>query len=98
MLTDERSARFHRVIEAWTKQNLAAIDEVMAPDVVYHMPPFPDFSGTEPLRRFIANFRRAFPDDFQVTIEEELAAGDTTVHRWSVGGTYSVYRTRLSGQ
>lgn len=88
MSPEERTAKFRRFIEAWTQRNLATVEEVMAPDVVYHMPPFPDFQGTEPLRRFITEFRQAFPDDFQVAIEEDLASGEVTVHRWSVSGTY----------
>ena len=31
---------------------------------------------------------KAFPDDFEVAIEEDLASGDVTVHRWSESGTY----------
>ena len=88
MSPEERSAKFRRFIEAWTQRNLATVEEVMAPDVVYHMPPFPDFQGTEPLKRFITDFHAAFPDDCQVVIEEDLASGEVTVHRWSVSGTY----------
>ncbi len=88
MSPEERNAKFRRFIEAWTQRNLATVEEVMAPEVVYHMPPFPDFQGTEPLKRFITEFHQAFPDDFRVAIEEDLASGEVTVHRWSVSGTY----------
>ncbi len=36
----------------------------MALEVVHHMPPFPDLRGPKPLKRFIKEFRQAFPDDF----------------------------------
>ena len=80
MSPEEHTAKFRRFIEAWTQRNLAAIDEVMAPEVVYHMPPFPDFQGTEPLKRFITDFHSAFPDDFRVAIEENLASSEAGSH------------------
>ncbi len=88
MESDERITNFRKFIEAWTKHNLAVVDELMAPDVVYHMPPFPDFSDTGSLKQFITSFYQAFPDDFQLSFEEDLVAGNTTVHRWAVSGTY----------
>ncbi len=60
----------------------------MALEAVYHMPPFPDLRGPKPPKRFITEFRQAFPDDFQVAIEGDLASGDVTVHRWSVSAIY----------
>ena len=89
MASEERAAKFRRFIDAWTDRKLERVDEVIASNAVYHMPPFPDFQGTKPLKRFITDFRQAFPDDFQVTIEEDLAAGEVTMHRWSVSGTYT---------
>jgi SnoaL-like domain len=48
MGSDERITKFRKFIEAWTKHNLAVVDELMAPDVVYHMPPFPIFQTQDP--------------------------------------------------
>jgi SnoaL-like polyketide cyclase len=86
--TELRIAQFRRFIQAWTEGNLATVDELMAPNVVYHMPPFPDFSGTEDLKQFISSFHSAFPNDLQVFFDEDLAAGDATVHRWNVSGSF----------
>ena len=97
MAAEERIAKFRKFIEAWTRHNLGTVDEIMVPDVIYHMPPFPDFSGTEPLKRFITSFHQAFPDDFQLSFDEDLAAGDATVHRWNVSRTYSGRSPLLPG-
>src|SRR4051794_25561528 len=89
MAAEGRIGRFRRFIEAWTKGNLATVDELAAPAVIYHMPPFPDLSGTGPLKRFITDFHAAFPEDFQVSFDEDLAVGDATVHRWNVSGRFT---------
>lgn len=89
MPADERIARFRRFIEAWTKGSLATVDELMLPDAVYHMPPFPDLSGTGELKQFIANFHAAFPENLRVAFEEDISTGNVTVHRWNVSGTFS---------
>jgi SnoaL-like polyketide cyclase len=89
MALEEKALKFRTFVEAWTKRRLDAVDEMLGSNVVYHMPPFPDFQGTEPLKQFIANFHAAFPNDFQVFVDEDLAVGNATVHRWHVSGTYS---------
>jgi SnoaL-like polyketide cyclase len=86
---EARIAKFRKFIEAWTKGNLSTIDMFMAPEAVYHMPPFPDFAGADSLKPFIANFHQAFPEDLQVFFDEDLVSGNATVHRWNVSGTYS---------
>src|SRR4051812_35633672 len=79
MASEARIKKFRGFIEAWTKRDLARVDELLAPNAIYHMPPFPDFSGTGPLKQFIADFHQAFPDDFRVTFDEDLEAGSMTV-------------------
>ena len=88
MQAENRITRFRRFIEALTKGNLSTVDELMAPNVVYHMPPFPDFAGTEGLKQFISGFYSAFPNDLHVVFDEDLVAGDATVHRWNVSGSF----------
>ncbi|MBV8094800.1 MAG: ester cyclase [Acetobacteraceae bacterium] len=88
MQATDRITGFRRFIEAWTQGNLSAVDELMAPNVVYHTPPFPDFSGTEGLKQFISGFYSAFPNDLQVVFDEDLVAGDATAHRWNARGSF----------
>jgi len=89
MTAEERIDRFRRFIEAWTTGNLGTIDEMMAPDAVYHMPPFSDLSGTGQLKQFITDFHAAFPESVQVYFDEDLIAGEATVHRWNVSGIFT---------
>jgi predicted ester cyclase len=42
--------------------------------------------GPEDVKRFIGEFRQAFPD-FHSTIEEQIAEGDKVVTRWTIRGT-----------
>ena len=88
MQSEERSTKFRTFVKAWTEANLAAVDEVMAPNVIYHIPPFPDLSDAGSVKQFIASFNQAFPDDFHISFDEDLVAGNTTVHRWTGSGTF----------
>ncbi len=89
MSTEENKALARRIIEeAWSQGNLAAVDELMAPDYVGHhslvgnRPP-----SRELYKQFIVRTRTAFPD-FHATIEDQIAEGDLVVTRWSVQGTH----------
>jgi len=74
------------VAEVLNNGNLAAIDEIMAPTYVGHVPGFPpsDRNGDKQL---IGMFRSAFPD-LQFTIEDQIAEGDKVVHRLTAVGTH----------
>lgn len=49
--------------EAWLNGNVDALDEVDAPDVVYHLtPPTPDIKGRDALKQYITASRKAFTD------------------------------------
>jgi hypothetical protein len=88
-LEEARHATYHRFIEAWTRRNLAAVDDLFTANAVYHVPPFPDLPGTAALKEFILSFNRAFPEDLGVVFDEELGREDVTVHRWTVSGTFA---------
>ena len=62
-------------------------DEVISPDYVSHFFP-PDLPpGPEGVRRFVAAFRRAFPD-IHVTCDQIIAEGDIATSRITVRATY----------
>ena len=88
MQTEHRITRFRNFITAWTKGNLDAVDQLMTPNAVYHIPPFPDFWGADALKQFIGGFYSAFPHDLEVSFDEDINAGDVTVHRWSSSGSF----------
>lgn len=79
--------RPHR--EVFNHGNLAAADEIFAPDFVWHSPGIPPDlpKGPEGVKRFAAGLRTAFPD-YQLTAEDTVAEGDRVVNRWVMRGTH----------
>jgi predicted ester cyclase len=87
MSGEEIKANARRIIdEAWNKGNLEVWDEIYTADYVRHKSPFPDIEGSEAAKQFIVDCRTAYPD-FQLTIDEIIAEGNTIVTRWTYQGT-----------
>lgn len=87
MATEELKAKMRRLYEeGWNKGNLAVLDEVYAPNVVWHHPTAPqtDLAGT---KAFVAGALAAYPD-MHYTLDDVLAAeGDKVVVRWTCHAT-----------
>lgn len=84
-MTAENKARSRRVFEEITSQgNLAAVDEVFAPEFVNEGLGVVGPSG---VKQMVAMLRNAVPD-LQVTVEEQYAEGDTVVSRVTYRGTH----------
>ena len=62
------------------------LEEVYAPDLVWHEPDR-DIRGSEEARRFLGAYKTAFPD-LHATVEDVIAEGDKVVTRWTVRGTH----------
>jgi predicted ester cyclase len=62
------------------------IDEVYAPDVVWHNPD-QDVHGIEEAKQFIGMYKTAFPD-LNITVEDVVAEGDKVVTRVTIRGTH----------
>jgi steroid delta-isomerase-like uncharacterized protein len=74
-------------LEIWNDGNLDLVDELYAPDFVWHVVDIgEDVVGTAAFKEMVTSFRTAFPD-IQVTFDEVLVAGDKTVLRWTMTGT-----------
>ena len=75
--------------EAWNKGNLAAIEELVAPDAMDHDPARPSDlpQGREGLRQAVSMYRAAFPD-LTLSIDELFAHEDKIVWRWRSEGTH----------
>lgn len=74
------------VEEFWNEGNLAAVDELMAPDVTIQLPSGERVSR-EGLKAFATAFRAAFPD-WHATIEEMVAQDEQVAERWTGRGTH----------
>jgi predicted ester cyclase len=85
---EENKAIFTRYLEeAWNQSNLEVVDEIFDRYVSHQ----PDGSvlerGPEDVKRFVGEFREAFPD-LRLIIEEQIAEGDKVVSRGTIRGTH----------
>lgn len=72
--------------EVWTRGNLAAVDEIFAPEFIGHHPGQPDWIGPEGVKQAVSRTRSAFPD-FAETVEDVVTEGDRVVTRFTASGT-----------
>ena len=87
MSTEENKAKVRRIIEeVWNRGNLAILDELIAPNCVFH-DPRSTLHGPEGIKRYVMMYRIAFPD-VHFTIDDLIAEGERVVIRWTVTGTH----------
>jgi steroid delta-isomerase-like uncharacterized protein len=86
-MSEQNKAVARGVLEAWTRGDLDALDDLVAPDSVDHdaYNPFHD-EGLAGLKKLIQMYRSAFPDS-SFTIEDQVAEGDLVATRWTAHGT-----------
>ena len=87
------SAQNKQVVEdfiqaLFTRGELEAVDEYLAPEFVDHNPSIPGQAGDrESMRSAGAVFRAAFPD-WRSTVEDLIAVDDKVVERFTARGTH----------
>jgi steroid delta-isomerase-like uncharacterized protein len=88
-LSEENKAIVRRQEEELFRQgNLAAADDIYAPDYVGHDPSNPeDIKGLEAAKQAASDYRKAFPD-LRVTVEHLIAEGDKVAARLRFRGTH----------
>jgi steroid delta-isomerase-like uncharacterized protein len=87
MSTEENKVNERRLVEeGWNQGNIAVFDELFAADYLGHDPSGP-MHGPEGFKQFYATYRTAFPDT-HLTIEDQIAEGDTVASRWTATGTH----------
>jgi steroid delta-isomerase-like uncharacterized protein len=87
MSTEDNKATVRRYFEeVFNQGNLALVDELNAPNFIYHDPVVPDVRTLEDYTQWFTAIRGAFPD-FHVTIEDMIAEGDQVVVRYTWRGT-----------
>jgi steroid delta-isomerase-like uncharacterized protein len=90
MSIDENMAIVRRYAEeGWGKQNLAVVDELVAPDMVDDNPigVMQQQQGIQGVKNTILRLQSAFPQ-FSMTIDDLFAAQDKVVLRWTIRGTH----------
>ena len=86
MSAEEPTALAHRFhTDIFQGGDLAAADELCAPDFAWHTPGVPQ--GAAGVKQMATLYRTAFPD-LRLTHEDTVAAGDKVVIRWTVVGTH----------
>lgn len=85
MSLEENKAIVRSWIEAFNKRNLALLDELHAPDFVYHTR---QQQGLESIKQSYTMFYKGFPD-VHATIEDVIAEGDKVWIRATVTGTHT---------
>ena len=88
MSAERNKATFRRYVEeVGNEGNLDLAEEIFERYRAHQ----PDGSvlerGPEDVKRFMGEFRRAFPD-FRSTVEDQIAEGDKVVTRWTMRGTH----------
>ncbi len=90
-MSEENKAILRRVNEeVFSQGNLDLVDELLSPDYVLHDPGLPggELRGTDSFRQqWVSMFRNAFPD-LQLSVEDQIAEGDTVVTRYTGRGTH----------
>ena len=86
MSTEENKALARRSWEIVSPDNLDLIEEVYAPDLVWHEPD-QDIRGYEQAKQFVSSFFAAMPD-INITVEDLIAEGEKVVSRYTIRGTH----------
>ncbi|HKZ86060.1 MAG TPA: ester cyclase [Anaerolineae bacterium] len=91
MSTEENKAFARRAYDAFNQGlrtgNLAALDEVIAGNMVDHNPAPGQGPGLEGAKQVFTQFFAAFPD-LQFTVEDMIAEGDKVASRITARGTH----------
>ena len=87
MSTEENKALVQRLFEAYNKHNLAGVEELCAPDYVFHGPAAFGDMDLAGLKQLYTAPLTAFPDA-HLLVEDLIAEGDKVVHRATLRGTH----------
>jgi steroid delta-isomerase-like uncharacterized protein len=89
MSNDENKAIFQRLVDdLWKNRNLAAADELFAPNAPNHIPIVPDLpAGPAGAKTLASLFHMAFPD-LKVSVDRVHAMGDRVAGRLFEEGTH----------
>jgi steroid delta-isomerase-like uncharacterized protein len=84
---EELKDAYRRIIDAISRGDADALDELVAPEIVDHNPVPDQAPGREGFRQWLAAVRTAFPD-FRGTVEDVIAEGDRVAARVTWEGTH----------
>lgn len=87
MSADPKDVEIRIPLEVFNQGKLEVIDEVMAPDMIEHMPTPPGMpTGIEGFKIFVRGFREAFPD-LHYEVVQHFSDGDMVTAVAEASGT-----------
>src|SRR5690349_7010073 len=87
MSTEDNKTLYRRLLEeVMNQRNLVLVDELCAPDFVYHRAST-TMQGREPFKQFLSIYLTASPN-LHFTIEDQVADQDKVVTRYTGRGTH----------
>ena len=87
-MSEQNKALTRRVIEEIVnKGNFKLLGDLLSPEYAYFEPTVGSLRGSERYKTLVTMYRNAFPD-MKLTIDEQVAEGDTVVTRWTAEGTH----------
>jgi steroid delta-isomerase-like uncharacterized protein len=87
MSLEANKALVRRYVDSWNRNDLAALDEIVAEDVIDHGAYAGQPAGREGYRDFYRYWQRCFPG-FQCTLQDLVAEGDRVAMRWTFSGRH----------
>ena len=88
MVEEKNKEVERRVFEELNKGNWSAIDDLFAPDYVYHGPAGMEARGPDGFKQLMTTMKAAFPD-FTMTVHDVMAEGDMVAARATYSGTHT---------
>jgi len=88
MTTEQNKAIVRRFFEAFEADNQTALKDVLAVDVVAHLPGMPGPQNRETILQGVRMFNAAFSDR-EFTIDELIAEGDKVATRTTMRATHT---------
>ena len=87
-MSEQNKAVVRRFLEAITKQDMAALGQVVDANIVIHSPPgMPTLRGLDALKQALFGFSSGALD-LRATVEDALAEGDKVAARITLRGTH----------
>ena len=88
MSAEKNKAIIHRLVRAEEIGDFTTVDELTAPNYVYHNPANPEVrTHEEHKQKVLVGLRTAFPD-LKIVIEDTIAEGNKVVIRFTFRGTH----------
>lgn len=87
-MSEANKALVRRIIEEVVNTgDFSSLDEFVSSDYTYFEPTLGTMTGRDGYGTLVSMYRSAFPD-MVLTVDQQIAEGDTVVTRWTAHGTH----------